>query len=107
MLLQRSTYLKYLFYNSSNALKPEQHFCQGERSHISLSEVSQFPDGFNVVNPDPVLEGADEATLVLVEADLLQLTPGTRQAQTRRGHGDYLDVFKVAKNDSLSKLNKF
>ena len=50
--------------------------------------MSQFPDGLHVVDPDAILERADEATLVLVEPDLLQLAPSAGKSETRGGHGE-------------------
>jgi hypothetical protein len=51
--------------------------------------VSQFSDGIDVVDPDSVFESAHEAAFVLVETNLLQLTPSSGKTQSRSGHCFY------------------
>ena len=48
--------------------------------------MRQLPDGLDVVDPDAVLKGTDEAALVLVEPDLLKLAPSAGKAQPRGRH---------------------
>ena len=50
--------------------------------------MCQLPDGLDVIDPDAVLKGTDEAALVLVEPDLLKLAPSASKAQPRGCHDE-------------------